>query len=170
MTLSGYPEVMVTLPVAPELALFYAKLLAQEGFPYTWPGEANRWSGKGLPGSIYPTGRDCSGTVTWALYEAGYRPDLRATCNTRAMWANWREAPNPLPGDVVLYANAKSGIIEHVMTLMADGRVFGADGAGSNCPDPQTAAKLGAKVQWRSGIHYRGVVKGFRMNPLRRMP
>jgi cell wall-associated NlpC family hydrolase len=133
----------VCLPIAPELKLFYEKLLSQEGFPYVWPVENNKWSGKGLPGCTFPKGRDCSGTVTWALFEAGYRPDLRAVANTKWMWASWKLAVNPLPGDFVLYANRK-GVIEHVMTYMEDGRVFGADGAGSNCQDPETAAKLNA--------------------------
>jgi cell wall-associated NlpC family hydrolase len=160
----------VRIPVAPELALFYKTLLSQEGFPYVWPVEANRWSGKGLPSSLFPNGRDCSGTVTWALHEAGYRPDLRAVANTRWMWANWKEALTPLPGDFALYRDAKTSVICHVMTLMEDGRVFGADGAGSNCTTPEVAARLNAKVQWRSGPHYGAGLKlaGFRTNPLRR--
>lgn len=160
---------MVCIPIAPELKLFYEKLLSQEGFPYVWPAETNRWSGKGLPGSKFPNGRDCSGTVTWALHEAGYRPDLRAIASTKWMWANWKDATSPLPGDLVLYRD-RNKVICHVMTLMEDGRVFGADGAGSNCTDPSTAAQLGAKVQWRSDIHYYGAgsVAGFRVNPLRR--
>lgn len=162
----------VHLPVAPELAMFYEKLLSQEGFPYVWPAESNRWSGKGLSGSLFPEGRDCSGTVTWALFEAGYRPDLRAIANTKWMWANWKEALAPLPGDLALYTDAKSGIICHVMTLMVDGRVFGADGAGRECVNPTIAAQKNAKVQWRSSPHYGAGLQlaGFRMNPLRRAP
>ncbi len=161
---------MVCIPVAPELKLFYAELLKQEGFPYVWPSEANRWSGKGLPNSMYPTGRDCSGTVTSALFNANYRPDLRAIANTRWMWANWKEAPNPLPGDLALYADMKTNVICHVMTLMEDGRVFGADGAGSECYSPEIAKKKNAKVQWRSSPHYGAQLKlmGFRINPLRK--
>lgn len=164
----------VCLPIAPELKLFYEKLLSQEGFPYVWPTAENRWSGKGFPTSLYPEGRDCSGTITWALWAAGLQPDMRSTMNSGAMWARWDPAVDPLPGDFVLYYNnppagAPKRIV-HVMTLMEDGRVFGADGAGSNCTNPDTAKQLNAKVQWRTGPHYyrTGILAGFRRNPLRR--
>lgn len=157
------------LAITPELREYVAQLIAQQNFPYVWPTEANRYSGKGLPGCLYPNGRDCSGTVTYALFKAGWR-DERAVTNTGVMWSRWKPCTREeaLPGDLVLYSNRITGKIEHVMTLMDDGRVYGADGAGSNCPDPNTAARLDAKVRYRSGIDYRAVVSGFRRNPLRR--
>lgn len=160
---------MICAAVTTELRAFYRALLAQHGFPYVWPTASNRYSGKGLEGCLFPDGRDCSGAVTYALRRGGFE-DVRATCNTAVMWSTWApvNSENALPGDVVLYANRKTGKVEHVMTLCEDGRVFGADGAGSNCTDPSIAVRLGASVRFRDRIDYRGAPMGFRVNPLRR--
>lgn len=154
--------------IAPELAAFYRHLLSQAGWPYVWPTEANRYSGKGLKGCLYPEGRDCSGTVTWALWQAGHE-DLRSDWNTRRMFASWQpvDEREAQPGDFVFYANRRD-VIEHVMTLTEDGRAFGATGAGSNCTTPELARQLGASVRYER-IHYRPVA-GFRRNPLRKSP
>lgn len=154
------------LPVAPELAVFYRHLLSQEGFPYTWPVEANGYSGKGLPSSMFPDGRDCSGCFTWALWKAG-GPDWRGIKSTRHLWSELRsvEEEQALPGDLVLYRNEKAGHINHVMTLTEDGRCFGATGAGSNCLTPDDSRRLNACVRFEP-IHYRRPA-GFRVHPLR---
>lgn len=158
---------LVCLPVAPELAEFYRQLLSQEGWPYTWPVEANGYSGKGLEDCKYPNGRDCSGAVTWALWKAG-GPDWRALKSTRHLWSELREVSqaSALPGDLVLYADG-NGRINHVMVLTEDGRVFGADGPGPSCLTPTDAERLNAKVRFKPFTYRKPA--GFRVNPLRKI-
>lgn len=157
---------MICGPIAPELANFYRHLLSQEGFPYTWPVEANRYSGKGLPDSMYPDGRDCSGAVTWALWKAG-AADWRGIKSTRHLFAELRsvELEQALPGDLVLYRDERAGHINHVMTLTEDGRVFGADGPGPSCLTPDDARRLDAFVRFKPFTYRKPA--GFRVNPLR---
>lgn len=157
----------ICLPVAPELAAFYAHLLSQEGWPYIWPVEANGYSGKGLEGSKYPLGRDCSGAVTWAIWMAG-GPDWRALKSTRHLWGELHEVgqAQALPGDFALYADV-AGRINHVMTLTEDGRVFGADGPGPSCLTPADGERLDAKVRFRPFTYRKPA--GFRVNPLRKV-
>ncbi len=143
---------------------YLTALLKQEGFPYIWPCEANGWSAKGRLGCDYPDGRDCSGAVTWALWKAGY-PDVRANTSAQKMWTEWRRTDSPEAGDLILYGRDKHA--SHVMTLLADGTVFGATGGNSDTTTPAQAFKHGACVQHRPSPEYRPDRVGAVVNPLR---
>ncbi len=146
------------------IAAYLEALRAQEGYPYTWPTPENYYSGKGLSGCLYPTGRDCSGAVTFAIHAAG-GPDLRSDHSSRTLWKELMATDAPLPGDLVFYGQA--GIPGHVMTLMDDGRVLGATGGNRLTTSPTLAKPIGACVRYRSGPNYRTDKLGFRVNPLR---
>lgn len=157
---------MICGPVTREVATFYKHLLSQEGFPYTWPVESNGYSGKGLPNSKYPDGRDCSGAVTWALWKAGHA-DWRGIKSTRHLFAELRgvELEHARPGDFALYRDERAGHVNHIMVLTEDGRVFGADGPGPSCLTPDDAERLNARVRYRPFTYRKPA--GFRINPLR---
>jgi hypothetical protein len=158
---------------SPELVPFLTTLRNQAGFPYVWPTEENAYSGKGLPGCLYPHGRDCSGTVSFALNACGFHLE-----GGRGMWsanryyetavAEGRVIEHPHIGDQVVYVSPSTGKAIHIETVMEDGRFFGAIGAGSNCTTPEKAKELGACVKYREHpypeAHGRAV---FLRNPLR---
>jgi hypothetical protein len=145
------------------VALYLLELVKVEGYPYCWPVPENNFSGKGLPGSKFLNTRDCSGTVTAAILAAG-GPDLRAEWNADRMWREWMPTDKPEPGDLAFYGALR---ISHVMSLMPDGRVFGACGGDSRTVSPAIAAETGACVKYRSAPGYRRDFAGFRVNPLR---
>lgn len=145
-------------------------LLNQQGFPYTWPTEQNRYSGKGLPGCLYPLGRDCSGTVSFALRGAGDLIDRRADWNAEKYATECAKTDAPEAGDLVVYVSPLGRAV-HIETVMEDGRFYGAIGAGSECTSPVIAMsrKPPACVQYRERpyplAHGRAE---FRVNPLRK--
>lgn len=143
---------------------FLGRLVAQENFPYVWPDEANHWSGKGLAHCLYPTGRDCSGTTTFPLWEVAPELDRRATYSADRIWREYPGTKTPQAGDHALYG--ANGKVTHIMTLMPDGRVFGACGGGSGTLHPTP----GAYVMYRQGPFYRKDCVGFVVNPLRVLP
>jgi hypothetical protein len=158
---------------APELQPYLAGLRSQRNFPYVWPTPENRYSGKGLPGCMFPIGRDCSGTVEFALRGAGWNPEgvRRGDCSghwqyERAL-AEGRVTERPQIGDLVVYVSPQGHGV-HIESILEDGSFYGAIGAGSNCTTPEKAKELDARVKVREHpypeAHGRAV---FIRNPLR---
>lgn len=141
---------------------FVKALVDQMGLPYLWDG-------KGLPGEPY-RGRDCSGCVTSALFEAG-GPDWRASHNCQRLWA---ELPAPLDGftqvgDLALYGTPDR--IHHVMALLYDDDnggdlvVIGSAGGDHTTTTQAEALRRGARVQvWGSHLDMNDFA-GFRTIP-----
>ena len=122
------------------------------------------WGGRSLQGM------DCSGLVTWALYEAsGHAIDWRQTHNTDALWKLPRVAPgSELAGDVALYFGANSTgpeDVSHTMVLVGFGLVSGMAWGGPGDVDGATSRAAGKVIQVRD-IHYRDDLAGIVRLPL----
>lgn len=126
-----------------------------EGQDYCWPTAENKWSGKGYETSLYPNTKDCSGTVTAGLFGASDgQLDMRNTHNAQALSELGEDADGgPVEGDLAFYG--KDGHITHVMTVVSDGRVFGASGGDSRTTTPEIAKKMNANVRYQSSVLYR---------------
>lgn len=138
---------------------FLEKILSFEGQDYCWPTAENKYSGKGLKGALYPNTHDCSGTVTDALYQVT-GVDLRSTHNAQKLHDECDSLSAPEEGCLVFYGKSPTQV-SHVMTYMADGRVFGASGGNSKTVTPDIAKSIGAKVKYQSGPKYRPDLIGF---------
>lgn len=112
---------------------------------------------------------DCSGLVTWLLWQIG-GPDLRATHNTDRLWAELDVVPGgPQPGDFVFYRPEKprdENDMEHVAILLEGGLVLTADGASSRIHTLEAAKEAHAIVRIRGDVNYRKRLAGFRSFPL----
>lgn len=132
----------------------------------TKQGQPCVWGRKG------PNVFDCSGLVTWAIHQAG-GPDLRFTHNAHLLWKEFPIAFRPALGEIALAFYGYSDVIEHVMFLCPDGRVFGACGARPDRLDVEEAKRLDEKVRFRNTVEYRKDFLGFRYlqpRPLRIVP
>lgn len=132
--------------------LYMRAILSMEGVPYVWGGK-------------YPhPGLDCSGLVTLGLYLAG-GCDTRRTVNTDTMWSTWQKVleGDAKPGDLCIYGYNPDNPwdVAHVMTLMEDGRVYGACGGDRSTITPELARRRSAKVQYRAEVRYRPDFRGY---------
>jgi cell wall-associated NlpC family hydrolase len=129
--------------------------LGHAGAPYLW-------------GHKGPDAFDCSGLVTYSLWEAG-GPDWRFTEGDCAHLWGRLEAYLP-PEPVAGVAEVPVGMLafygpphraDHVMVSAPSGQVFGATGGGR-----QTVRKEpGACVQYKPHLLYRPDFKGWRQLP-----
>ena len=127
-----------------------------EGEYYCWPTSENKYSGKGFLYSIYINTKDCSGTVTAGLYRAsGGTVDLRPTHNANALMGLCAEVASDATraGDLVFYGSGSRAT--HVMTVMGDGRVYGASGGDSRTVSPTIAKAMNATVRYQKDYKYR---------------
>jgi len=132
---------------------FLVKALEQEGKPYVW-------------GTKGPNTFDCSGLVTFCLYETSeHRLHWRMSHNAELLWKGLPHTPKPVAGDLIFYGHGDYAT--HVMILMPDGRPYGASGGNSATTSPEIAKAIGAKVQYRSKVTYRPDLLGYAANPLR---
>ena len=138
---------------------FLAVVAAQEGLPYVWAGKGEYIAGKRH--DFVTQGRrlvfDCSGLITWALRQCGWKSPREFSSN--GMWMHWRRTDKPQVGDFIIYG--KPQLASHVEVLMPDGRCFGAIGGNSKTVKPTP----GAFVQYRK--KKREDVLGYLINPLR---
>lgn len=134
----------------PRRTLFLARALSFIGTPYLWNGKT-------------PTGVDCSGLVTLALWEAG-GPDWRATHDSERLYAVLPPVKSPLPGDLAFYGRPDD--IDHVMVWLPLGLVFGACGGGRTTTSVAEANRVQARVKVRESLHYRPDFQAFRSMPL----
>lgn len=149
----------------PAIAAFLAAAKAQEGLPYTWPCEANNWSGKGYGYAEFREGRDCSGLVAVSLRAAGDSVDRR-NWNAERFHKELQHTDKAQPGDLVVYV--LDGKAVHIEIVMEDGRYFGAIGGGQAQITPTDAKAKKAFVKYRE--HPRPADQGtpvFIRNPLR---
>lgn len=156
-------------PLEYEVAAFLNALLNQHGCPYVWPTEANRYSGKGLPGCLYPLGRDCSGTISFALRAAGDGIDRRADWNAEKYRAELAVTEHPRVGDLVVYVSPHGRGV-HIEAITRDGRLFGALHGDAECTSPEKAMKRKPKacVEYRLTPYPEAHGKAvFLRNPLR---
>ena len=128
---------------AADVGLYLSLLRDSEGTPYVY-------GAKGLPGQV---GLDCSGTVSDALWDAHDDVDRRRNWNAHRYWSDLPRTTEPKAGDLCLYGSAERA--NHIMTLMPDGRVFGACGGDSTTTSVAEAHRVGAAVRFRSGPAYR---------------
>lgn len=155
----------VALVLQPEIQAFLNCMRMQSGFPYTWPTEENRYSGKGLPGCLYPHGRDCSGSISFALRGAGDATDRRADWNAHRYYSELEKTDRPEAGDLVVYVRNGHGV--HIEAVMEDGRYYGAIGGDEGCTSPELAKQRDARVKYRESPYRRGEPV-FLVNPLRK--
>lgn len=107
--------------------------IAKLGRPYIW-------NGKG------PYSFDCSGLVTYVLFELG-GPDWRATHNSQRLANELPHVNHPSPGDLCLYGKSWQ-LVNHVM-VWVDGRVIGASGGNSRTVTREIALQMNACVRWK---------------------
>jgi murein DD-endopeptidase len=114
-------------------------------------GKPVMWAQKG------PDVFDCSGSVTYALKQAGGQ-DLRHTHNAQALFDASRAlvvGELPISGDLIFYGHDK-GNITHVAVYAADGGVISADGATSHITDLRVASANPAnRVRRHASVNYR---------------
>jgi murein DD-endopeptidase len=133
------------------------------GAPYVWQGKGRSlWHPvKGLVPHNFdvPLVFDCSGLVTWGLYEAGWK-DWRASHSAETLRTELQRIDEPEAGDLVLYGSP--GHATHVETVMPDGSLYGAIGGGPQTtkPDPERA-----RVRFRTKSRPDSL--GYYRNPLR---
>ena len=137
-------------------AAFYRRILeaiaARPGY---------QWGGKSLQGL------DCSGLVTWALYEAsGHAIDWRNTHNTDLLWTSCPRVSVPQAGDVALYAGTKprnADDVEHAMVHAGFGLVVGMAWGGSADTDALASRAVGKVLQIRDVGYRTGLVGHIRL-------
>lgn len=130
---------------------FLAATLSREGRPYLFAQKG-------------PNTFDCSGLVTWSIWTAG-GVDLRRTFAASTMWERFEPCQRPAPGELALALYgfpADPPVVDHVMVVMPDGRVYGACGGDRGTTTLAIAKLRGAKVQYRSGPDYRPDFLGYR--------
>jgi cell wall-associated NlpC family hydrolase len=129
--------------------------LGHAGKPYVW-------------GRKGPEEFDCSGLVTYSLWEAG-GPDWRFSGGDCAhLWAKLDEyVPEaPVLGAVVVPVGMLAFYgpphhPSHVMVQAHEGKVFGATGGGRQTVRPEA----GACVQYKPTLLYRPDLRGYRQLP-----
>jgi len=139
---------------------FIARALELIGTPY-------RWGGKDPA-----TGLDCSGFITFALWQATGK-DFRETHNTDRMWWEWAPARFPRAGDLAFFGGTGPNDVDHVMMVLPlDGDVelpellVGACGGDRTTTTVREAIRRKACVQVRQGTSYRPDFRGYRQVPL----
>lgn len=133
---------------------FLQALLAQTGLLY-------QWGGKGFAGDY---GRDCSGTVTSAIYVTG-GPDLRDTKNAQGLFDASVPVNNTKPGVCAFYGTDAQHV-DHVMSCVDETtQVFGAHGGGHLTTSQEVAKAMHAQVGFVSDAHYRPDFLGYRRLP-----
>ena len=140
---------------------FLELVLAQRGAPYIWGGKGETVKGErhnyrnaaGQPQLVF----DCSGLITWALRQAGWKPV--GEYNAHRMWKNFPRVDKPQAGDIICYGTPEKA--NHVEVMLADGRAFGSIGGDSRT----TAPTPGKGVAYRT--RPRRDVLGYVRNPLR---
>lgn len=137
---------------------FLAAALRHVGCPYIW-------------GSRGPESFDCSGLITYALWECG-GPDWRKSHNAERLFRELEpmllevrdigemRIPVDAPAGSLAFYGPPGGV-NHVMLAVGDGRVFGACGGGSGTTTPQR----GACVQYRPSARYRPDLLSWRRLP-----
>lgn len=123
-----------------------------------------QWGGKSL------AGMDCSGLVTWALYEAsGHAIDWRNTHNTDLLWTSCPRVPEAeaLPCDVALYFGGSTGPddVSHAMVEVGFGLVAGMAWGGPGDLDGAVSKAAGKVIQVRDR-RYRSDLAGIIRLPL----
>lgn len=124
------------------LEAFLQEALWLLGTPYIWGGKTPE------------PGLDCSGLVTYALWQAG-GPDLRQTHGTERLLDELEPVPVLTPGDLVCYRR-------HVVIHIASGLVIGANGGNATTATVAAARQRGARVKLERRWDYRADVLGFR--------
>jgi murein DD-endopeptidase len=109
-------------------------------------GQPVLWGARG------PTVFDCSGLVTWALFEAG-GPDWRRTHTAQRLAGELPSTMPPLPGDLAVYGGGQLAVI-HVAVVLAGGHVVTASGARSAIVTLADAIASGAQVRMRQLEEY----------------
>ncbi len=123
------------------------------------------WGGKSLQGM------DCSGLVTWALYEAsGHALDWRNTHNTDLLWTACPHVSEieSQAGDVALYFGEHSkgaDDVSHAMALVGFGLVAGMAWGGPSDVDATASRAAGKVIQVRD-LKYRSDLAGIVRLPL----
>ncbi len=108
-------------------------------------------------GKTHDGGLDCSGLVTWSLWQAG-GPDVRHTHNTERLMDELEPVPYLLPGHLVFYKR-------HVVVHIAGGLVCGANGGNRETLTVEIARARAARVKLERRFDYRDDILGFRAIP-----
>jgi len=112
--------------------------------PYLWGGKSRE-------------GIDCSGVVTYALWQAG-GPDWRQTHASSTLLEVLQPVSDLVPGDIVCYRR-------HVMVHVASGIVVGACDGDSKTTTLAIAKERGARVKLKQRYDYRNDIVGLRRIP-----
>lgn len=149
MSAIGFPS-----QVADRRIEFLVRVHDQMGKPYVW-------------GAKGPEEFDCSGLVTWALYDLGIC-DWRNDHNAQTLYGCLPHTDTPRPGDLAFYGTGRTGI-SHVMVVWGggpDGSVIGASGGNHDVTSVEIAQKKGARVQIKHSAHYRPDFVGYAVPPI----
>jgi len=102
--------------------------LSKRGCAYVW-GAAHSWAGiKNKKQNVF----DCSGLVSWALYQAGYKKyGPQSTATLKNMGKNIKRS-NMKPGDIILFSsNGSGGGVHHVGIYIGNGKMVHAPYTGT---------------------------------------
>jgi hypothetical protein len=150
-----------------ELNDFIDFVLSKEGCDYVWPLPENNYSGKDLKIAKYQNVYDCSGLVTSAIYHATRgRVDWRSAKNAQALFDSCKDLERSGQRPCLAFYGVAKNMIEHVVVVLPDGRIIGANGGGRWCSSPDKAKEKGARVRFYSSPNYRKDLKGFKQIPL----
>ncbi len=146
-------------------------LTHQLGKPYVWGGKGEVHV---LGGTIRTECFDCSGLVTAGLMAIGFPKncpkcglDMKGWHNCRKLFTEFSklsEPGKPRSLDLAFYGMDEDSV-DHVMFVWGDGKVLGACGGNSNCIDPMSSLRKGAKVRFRDSVNYRPDFRGYRELP-----
>lgn len=147
---------------------FVTYALEAIGSPYIWGGKGEL---REDPGSDrYVRVFDCSGLVTWSLYQAtNFKIDWRKDWNADRIWKALPHTDEPELGDLAFYGvpptdpqNPKTAVAHHVVIVCGGGLIVGANRGNSDCTSIAIARKHEARVQVNPlGVRYRRDFLGF---------
>lgn len=141
-------------PLADRRLEFLTKIHEQIGKPYVW-------------GAKGPDAFDCSGLVTWALWDIGIC-DWRDNHNAQTLYGCLPHTADPRPGDLAFYGTGRFGI-SHVMVVWGGGPlgpVVGASGGNHDITSVDLARAKGARVQMKPSVKYRPDLVGYATPPI----